>query len=266
MVQTGPWWRVRTPVHPGPRTQGPSLCPRRLLGATRWEPGQAGTTCCGEGRGGLPGVLGARGGWGPVAPRSMGRGQPGQILTGAPGRGGMHRRSRGPPPGPAPWPSWGSWHLDDLSSPVWLAASESLPSGPVSHLPPPIPAPAGRTPREGRGGPTRRALVSEEGAALASAWAPGGLVAVASPLLGWARHPPSTHPCFSFTGMGRPGSVSREWGGLAQFYRDGEAWLPRPNSCRLCFSPPAAFPSPCTSTTTALLRYNLHTMKCAPGG
>lgn len=152
---------------------------------------------------------------GASGPQEHGQGPARPDTDGSPGKGGMHRRSRGPPPGPAPWPSPGSWHLDDLSSPVWLAASESLPSGPVSHLPPPIPAPGGRTPREGRGGPTRRALVSEEGAALASAWAPGGLVAVASPLLGWARARP----------LLTPASVLQGWGGLAQFHGNGEAWL-----------------------------------------
>lgn len=223
-----------------PRTRGPSLCPRRLLGATRWEPGQANTACCGEERRVCP-VSWEPGWMGASGPRELGRGQPGQILTGSPGKGGMHRRSRGPRQ--APWPSPGSWHLDDLSSPVWLAASESLPSGPVSHLPPPIPAPGGRTPGKGRRG-TRRALTGvsqREG----QPWLqPGPLVGLwpwrAPPRLG--SRPPSTHPASvlqgwgglaQFHGNGRPGSVLRGQGGLAP-----ETKL----SCRLCFSPVCCFP------------------------
>lgn len=136
-------WRLRTPAHQGPRAQGPSLCPRRLLGTTGWEPGQGSTARCEEGRGVCPvsrepGVDGGQrppGAWaGPARPDTDG------SPSARAGRASAHAA---PPPGPAPWPSRGSWHLDDLSSLVWLAASEPLPSGPVSCLPPPILAPRG---------------------------------------------------------------------------------------------------------------------------
>lgn len=182
------------PSSPGTRTQGPSLCPRRLLGTTGWEPGQGSTAHCGEGRGVCPvsrepGVDGASG------PQEHGQGPARPDTDGSPlARAGRASAHAAPPPGPAPWPSRGSWHLDDLSSLVWLAASEPLPSGPVSQLPLPIPAPGGLTTQEGHGGPTQRALVLEEGAALASAWAPSELVAVVRPLLGWAWRLPSADP------------------------------------------------------------------------
>lgn len=80
--------------------------------------------------------------------------------------------------------------------------------------------PGGRTTQEGHGGPNQQALVSEEGAALASAWAPSELVAVVSPLLGWAWCLPSAEPP----------SLLRGWGGLDPETKQLEAVF-LPTSC-----------------------------------
>lgn len=136
-------WRLRTPAHQGPRAQGPSLCPRRLLGTTGWEPAKEAPLAAGRGEESAR-CPGSRGWMGASGPQEHGQGPARPDTDGSPSaRAGRASAHAAPPPGPAPWPSRGSWHLDDLSSLVWLAASEPLPSGPVSCLPPPIPAPRG---------------------------------------------------------------------------------------------------------------------------
>ena len=208
-MRTGPRWRVRTPARPGPRTQGPSLCPRRLLGATGGIPAKEAALAAGRGEGACP------------VSREHEQGQPGQPLMGAPRQGWEARALTRPAPGPDPWPSRGSWLLDDLLCSMWLAASEPLPSGPVSRQSwRPGDTPPGKA---GRGGHLW-ALVSEEGAALASAWASAELMAVASRLLAWARHLPSADPPL----------VLRAWGGLAPETKQLEAVSPCCLLSRLC--------------------------------